>query len=54
MERKLQLVDKKQMSYDFLITYLRELSNGELVDEMQGICKASREQSERLYTALEQ
>lgn len=52
--KKIATGGQKQMSYDFLITYLRELSNGELVDEMQGICKASREQSERLYTALEQ
>lgn len=52
--KKIATGGQKQMSYDSLITYFRGLSSGELIDEMQGICKASREQSERLYATLEQ
>lgn len=52
--KKIATGGQKQMSYDSLITYFRGLNSGELIDEMQSICKASREQSERLYAALEQ
>ncbi len=52
--KKIATGGQKQLSYDFLATYLRDLDKENLVVEMDDICKATGEQSEQLYTVLEQ
>lgn len=50
--KKIATGGQKKMAYDFLVQYLRELELEDLVNEMYSICKASREQSEKLYDVL--
>lgn len=44
---------QRKAAYDFLVSLLGTMDIDELVDVMWKICKASREQSEKLYSLLD-
>lgn len=44
---------QRKSAYQFLVSYLCGMSQEELTDTMWEICKASSEQSEKLYNLLE-
>lgn len=44
---------QKQIAYDFLVTYLQEMDEENLIREMYIICRATEEQTGKLYNTLE-
>lgn len=51
--KKVSTGGQRKAAYDFLVNLLYGYSQDELMDTMWKICKATAEQSEKLYRALE-